>query len=47
MIKVAGWVEYKGGKMVGKIVNPSGVLGYAHKYCIDGSSNPSNEPTLF
>ena len=47
MVKVVGWVELKAGKPIGKILNPSGGLGYAHKVCIETGRNSLSDPTLF
>lgn len=47
MVKVVGWVELKAGKPTGKIVNPSGGLGYAHKVCIETGRNSLSDATLF
>jgi hypothetical protein len=47
MVKVVGWVELKAGKPTGKILNPSGGLGYAHKVCIETGRNSLSDATLF
>lgn len=47
--KVLGWVQVKDGKRVGSIMKPSGVLGYAHKVCLDTTEYERSEAsnTLF
>lgn len=46
VVKVVGWVEWKGDRVVGSVKNPSAPVGYAHKMCVE-SPQSRDQITLF